>query len=134
MAESELNYVPNPVLRIEGVLTPGEAASAIVAGQNAPQRLSFDPNHPDYDARWCRMLRDVQLNGEPIDDVIGFDMARQVIFQLVRDDKNRHEFEYLGPAGGGPGTPGARLTYKCRELQGHVTVQYGLPVEPSLSH
>lgn len=143
MADSELNYVQNPLVKVEGAMTPGEHVKAIIAGANAPDRLSFDPRDPEYDASWCRMVRGVGLvlgyDAEKqedivdwLDDVIGFDIPRHVVVQLVRkpvrrdasgiplEEKGDYDFE---PGGGG-------LRYKRRELEGHVTVKYGIPMDP----
>ena len=149
MSENELHRVQNPVVRVEGGSSDLARANAILAGVNAPNLLSFDPREPAYDPQWCRMVRDVRLNGVPIDDVIAFDVSRGVVWQLMRDAKGEPEFEQLGPAGF---TANSRLAYKRRELtgeyigvpycpcdtcseerlrgggkRGHVAVSYGVP-------
>lgn len=127
---SELDAVPNPILRVEGAHTYEEAAEAMRVGVHAPERLSYDPKDPEYDAQWCRMVRAVLLDGHPIDDVISFDLPRGHLTQLVRDDQGRHTFEYRGPTFGGPHNGRGHLHYRRVDRVGKVTVKYGIPVEP----
>ena len=135
--ESELQYIENPVVRVEGAQSPDEAATAIIAGKNAPNVLSFDPSDDAYDAQWCRMVRGVGFvtdkidpaTGEPIidwlDDVIAFDIPRGVVETLIRAANGDPEFTPHGA-----GTLDERLRYRRRAITGHVTVSYGVPIEP----
>jgi hypothetical protein len=134
---------PQGLAQISGARSDRETIDATIAGATAPNVLSFDPRSAHHDELWCQRLRNVWLNGEPLTDVVSFDIPRGQVEILLRDERGKELHEYVGEAWDPMRDPWptGRLVYStairvgerrctcgCGQLS-HVSVAYGIPVK-----